>query len=75
MADEMTMHEAKTNLSRLVERAHAGEEIVIRRGTVPMAKLVRYDAAPAPRVPGRLRGRIEMALDFDDHHDETGDLQ
>ena len=51
MADEVTIHEAKTHLSRLVQRAHAGEEIVIRRGKVPMAKLVRYDAAPVPRVP------------------------
>jgi hypothetical protein len=38
-----------------------------------MAKLVRYDAAPVPRAPGRLRGQIEMAPDFDDLDDETGD--
>jgi antitoxin (DNA-binding transcriptional repressor) of toxin-antitoxin stability system len=74
MADEVTIHEAKTHLSRLVQRAHAGEEIVIRRGKVPMAKLVRYDAAPVPRVPGRLRGQIEMAPDFDALDDEMGDL-
>ena len=53
MSDEVTIHEAKTNRSRLVQRAHAGEEIVIRRGKVPMAKLVRYDRAPVPRVPER----------------------
>lgn len=74
MADEVTIHEAKTHLSRLVQRAHAGEEIVIRRGSVPMAKLVRYDPPVVRRQPGRLRGQIEMAPDFDDLDDEMGDL-
>jgi prevent-host-death family protein len=74
VADEVTIHEAKTHLSRLVQRAHAGEEIVIRRGKVPMAKLVRYDPTPVPRRPGRLRGRIQMAPDFDDLDGQMGDL-
>jgi prevent-host-death family protein len=74
VAEEVTIHEAKTHLSRLVQRAHAGEEIVIRRGKVPMAKLVRYEATPLPREPGRLRGRIELAADFDELDDEMGDL-
>jgi prevent-host-death family protein len=74
MSDEVTIHEAKTHLSRLVARAHAGEEIVIRRGKVPLAKLVRYDAAAVPRVPCRLHGQIVMAPDFDDLDDEMGDL-
>lgn len=74
MADEVTIHEAKTHLSRLVARAHAGEDIVIRRGKVPMAKLVRYDPPVVQRSPGRLRGQIEMAPDFDELDDEMGDL-
>lgn len=74
MPTEVTIHEAKTHLSRLVQRAHAGEDIVIRRGKVPMAKLVRYDPPIARRSPGRLRGHIEMAADFDDLDDEMGDL-
>lgn len=74
MPDEVTIHEAKTHLSRLVQRAHAGEEIVIRRGKVPMAKLVGYDPPAVSRTPGRLRGQIEMAPDFDDLDDEMGDL-
>ncbi len=61
-------------MSDEVTRAHAGEEIVIRRGKVPMAKLVRYESVPVPRVPGRLRGQIEMAADFDELDDEMGDL-
>ncbi len=74
MPDEVTIHEAKTHLSRLVQRAHAGEEIIIRRGKVPMAKLVRYDPDPVPRRPGRLRGQIELAPDFDELDDDMGDL-
>ena len=74
MPDEVTIHEAKTHLSRLVQRAHAGEEIVIRRGKIPLAKLVRYETAPVPRSPGRLRGQIEIAPEFDELDDEMGDL-
>jgi antitoxin (DNA-binding transcriptional repressor) of toxin-antitoxin stability system len=74
MADEVTIHEAKTHLSRLVQRAHAGEDIIIRRGKVPLAMLVRYDPPAVTRSPGRLRGRIEMAPDFDELDDEMGDL-
>lgn len=74
MSDEVTIHEAKTHLSRLVQRAHDGEDIVIRRGKVPLAKLVRYDPTPVPRAPGRWSGLVEMAPDFDELADEMGDL-
>lgn len=60
----VSIHEAKTQFSRLVARAEAGEEIVVRRGPKPVAKLVAYH--PAPRVPGSLRGRIVIADDFDE---------
>jgi prevent-host-death family protein len=64
--DAISIHEAKTNFSRLVARAEAGEEIVVRRGATPVAKLVAYREAAGPRTPGRLRGRIELAPDFDE---------
>ncbi len=57
------IHEAKTHFSKLVSRAEAGEEIVVRRGGQPVAKLVRYE--PVVRKPGALRGRIRIADDFD----------
>lgn len=60
------MHEAKTHLSRLVERAEAGEEIVIGRAGRPVARLVPYAPRSEPRQPGLLAGRIEVADDFDD---------
>jgi prevent-host-death family protein len=62
---QVNIHEAKTQLSRLVERAEAGEEIVIARAGKPVARLVPYRAARPPRQLGRLRGRIWIAEDFD----------
>ena len=62
----VNMHEAKTHLSRLVERAAAGEEIIIGKAGRPRARLVPYAEHRSPRQPGRLRGRIWIADDFDD---------
>jgi prevent-host-death family protein len=62
----VSIHEAKTQFSRLVARAEAGEEIVVRRGPKPVAKIVRYEAPSTPRTPGRLRGQIVIAEDFDE---------
>ena len=60
------IHEAKTHFSRLVERAAAGEEIIIARAGKPVAKLVRYEADTPPlRKPGHWRGRVKIADDFD----------
>ncbi|MBN9026957.1 MULTISPECIES: type II toxin-antitoxin system Phd/YefM family antitoxin [Kaistia] len=61
------MHAAKTNLSRLVVQALAGEDVVLMRGDTEVARVVPLGPAePAPdrspRIPGRLRGMI----DFDD---------
>jgi prevent-host-death family protein len=69
----VNMHEAKTQLSRLVERAAAGEDIVIGRAGRPVARLVAYTAPAAPRVPGALSGQVWIADDFDDTSDELLD--
>ena len=61
----VNIHEAKTHFSRLVERAAAGEEIIIGRAGRPVARLIRYTAAREPRRPGRWTGRVEVAPDFD----------
>ena len=68
--DAVSIHEAKTHFSRLVARAEAGEEIVVRRGPTPVAKIVAYRAPTTPRVPGALKGRITIADDFDDTPDD-----
>lgn len=60
----MNIHEAKTSLSRLVERVEAGEEIVIARGGTPVAKLVAFRPPLARRRLGLLDGRFEIPDDF-----------
>ena len=64
-APQVNIHEAKTHLSRLLERVEQGEEIVIARGGRPIARLVPFTADLMPRQPGALQGRIEVADDFD----------
>ena len=58
------VHEAKTHLSRLLDRVAQGEEIIIAKSGRPVAKLVRV--AAEPRRPGRLKGRIRIGPDFDE---------
>ena len=68
--DAVSIHDAKTHFSRLIARAEAGEEIIVRRGATPVAKIVRYDPIRTPRRPGSLRGQIQIAEDFDQTPDE-----
>jgi prevent-host-death family protein len=59
------IHEAKTHLSRLLERVEAGEELVIARAGRPVARLVPYRPPMTPREPGAWRGNVSLAPDFD----------
>ena len=61
----LNVHDAKTHLSRLLERVEAGEEIIIGRAGRPIARLVPYRTPREPRSPGRWAGRITIADDFD----------
>ena len=61
---QVNIHEAKTGLSRLVERVEAGEEIVIARAGTPVAKLVGLKPARARRRLGLLDGRFKIPDDF-----------
>lgn len=65
MADTVNVHDAKTHLSRLLERAESGEEIVIARAGKPVARLVPYGSERPKRVFGRLRGQVVIHGDFD----------
>lgn len=62
--DPVSVHEAKTHLSRLLQRVEAGEEVVIARDGHPVARLVPV-AERRPRRPGRLKGSIRISRDFD----------
>lgn len=59
MSDRITIHAAKTNLSKLIAKAEVGEETVIYRGDKPTAKLVPANEALPERTPGCLKGVIE----------------
>ena len=62
----VNIHEAKTHLSRLVERAVAGEEIIIAKAGHPKVRLVPYSPTVRRRAPGRWAGRVTIAPDFDE---------
>ena len=59
----VNVHQAKTELSRLLEAVEAGEEVIIARAGVPVARLVPVRADE--RVPGRLAGVVRIREDFD----------
>jgi len=63
-AKRVTIHEAKTQLSRLIARALAGEDVVISRGNEPVVRLVPVAAAPVERKFGALRGRARVTDAF-----------
>jgi prevent-host-death family protein len=65
VSDTVNIHEAKTHLSRLVERVESGEEIVVARAGRPVARLVPYRSRTRPRRPGLWRDRVRLAADFD----------
>ncbi len=63
--EAVSLYEAKTQLSALVERAYSGEEIVIMKSGRARARLVPMDNMPARRVPGRGKGAWRVNADFD----------
>ncbi|QIT55929.1 type II toxin-antitoxin system prevent-host-death family antitoxin [Aquisalimonas sp. 2447] len=68
---QVNMHEAKSSLSRLGERVICGERVVIARAGKPYLELMPYRASGGARTPGRLKGQIRMAADFDDLPEEV----
>lgn len=62
----INIHSAKTHLSKLIDRALHGEEIIIGKAGKPVAKLTAYDLGGQPRKPGLLKGKIKIGRDFDD---------
>lgn len=60
----VNVHEARTNLSRLLERVRAGEEIVIAKGGEPYARLVPLNTPVPKRERGTLKGSVELGGQF-----------
>lgn len=63
---EVNIHEAKTHLSRLLERVTMGEEVIIAKAGKPVAKLVPLGARPKKRVLGSAKGEFTVPDDFND---------
>ena len=70
MTEVVNMHQAKSSLSRLVERALAGEDVVIARDGEPLVRLVPIPKRREPRIPGRMNGKIWIAPEFDQMSEE-----
>jgi prevent-host-death family protein len=65
MSKTVNVHEAKTHLSRLLDRVSQGEEVIIAKAGKPIARLVSVKDRPERRVPGSAKGRIVVGEDFD----------
>ncbi len=64
--DQVSLYEAKTHLSSLVDRAAAGEEVIIAKNGVPLAKLVPLPKPREPRQPANALGLTYISPDFDE---------
>jgi prevent-host-death family protein len=60
----VNVHAAKTNLSKLIERAEAGEEVIIARNSEPVVKLVPVGLTKPKRVFGSMKGKVGLTPEF-----------
>ncbi|HDL86114.1 MAG TPA: type II toxin-antitoxin system Phd/YefM family antitoxin [Candidatus Acetothermia bacterium] len=65
MPVQVNIHEAKTQLSKLLARVREGEEIIIAKAGKPIARLVPVVDRPSRRLPGSAKGKVTIASDFD----------
>jgi prevent-host-death family protein len=71
---EVNIHEAKTHLSRLLARVASGEEVIIAKAGIPVAKLVPVKKTPKKRVFGSAKGDFTVPESFNDPDPEIEDL-
>lgn len=62
---QTSIHEAKTQLSKLIQKALAGEEVIIAKAGKPVVRLVPVEQSPGQRQLGGWKGTFRMAADFD----------
>jgi len=63
--EQVNIHQAKTHLSKLVEKVLDGQEIIISKAGKPVAKLVPFNQRASSRKLGLMKGKIRMSADFD----------
>lgn len=68
------VHEAKTNLSKLLEKTAKGEEVVIAKAGKPVAKIVPFEEKLKPRKFGLWKGKIWVSPDFDEEDEEINKM-
>ncbi|MDZ4834405.1 MAG: type II toxin-antitoxin system prevent-host-death family antitoxin [Candidatus Melainabacteria bacterium] len=66
------IHDAKSQLSQLIEQAERGEEVIIARAGKPVAKLIPYKKKASRRRGGQWSGKIKVAEDFDQLPEDIG---
>jgi prevent-host-death family protein len=66
----VNIHEAKTNLSRIVDEVAAGAEVIIAKAGKPMARLCPFEAPVQPKKLGLLKGKVKVPADFNAPLDE-----
>jgi prevent-host-death family protein len=71
---EVNIHEAKTHLSKLLERVSLGEEVIIAKAGTPVAKLVPFEMEPKSRVFGSAKGEFTVPDDFNEPDPEIEDM-
>ncbi len=67
---QVNIHEAKTQLSKLIQEAISGEDVIIAKGNKPVVKLVSIGAQGTQRQLGTAKGKITMAAGFDEPLDD-----
>lgn len=70
----INIHEAKTNLSKLIEKTLNGEDVVIAKAGKPIVKMVVYKEKVKPRKPGLWKGKVWISDDFNDEDPEINKL-
>lgn len=70
----VNIHQAKTNLSKLIEKTLAGEDVIVAKAGKPVVKLVAYTKPLKPRKPGLWKGKISIPDNFTDEDPEINAL-
>ncbi len=70
----VNIHQAKSQLSKLLQQVKSGEEVIIAKAGEPVAKLVEYKAEKKARKPGALKGKVWISDDFNDEDEEINKM-